>query len=210
MRGNELRIVEVGTPSNAVARPRPALTLVEVMLVLALLVVVGAVTAPIMAGSIDRARLIHGGDLLRAAWSKARLSAMQAGETYAFRFEPKGSRFQIALVSAISAAGANDVNSFPAEPTSGDDYSDSDVLRLSRDRLPEGVIFDSAQLESDSQKGAMPTTGDWSAPILFYADGTTADAILLLANSRGLQLRVTLRGITGISSVADAGTGAKP
>jgi prepilin-type N-terminal cleavage/methylation domain-containing protein len=192
-------------------RHRDAFTLVEVLLVLALLVVVGAVTAPIMAGSVDRARLTHSGDLLRAAWSKARLSAMQAGESYAFRFEPKGSRYQIARVSAISAAGATDVNSLPAEPTSGEEYSDADILRLSRDRLPEGVIFDSAQLESDAQQGAsMPSTSDWSAPILFYADGTTADAVLLLANSHGLALRVTLRGLTGISSVGQVAKGTSP
>ncbi|HEY4233535.1 MAG TPA: hypothetical protein VGM76_08915 [Lacipirellulaceae bacterium] len=190
---------------------RDALTLVEVLLVLALLVVVGAVTAPIMAGSVDRARLVHGGDLLRAAWSKARLSAMQAGDTYAFRFEPKGSRYQIALVSAVSANGATDVNSLPAEPASGAKYSESDILRLSRDQLPEGVIFDSAQLESDAQQAtSTPSTSDWSAPILFYADGTTADAVLLLANSRGLQLRVTLRGLTGISSVGEVAKGTTP
>jgi type II secretory pathway pseudopilin PulG len=202
MRGNP-------TPSNGRTSGtrrlrRPALTLVEVLLVLALLVVAGAVTAPIMVGSIGRARLIHGGDLLRAAWAKARMTAMQAGDTYAFRFEPKGGRYQIALVSAISAPGGTDVNSLPAEPATGDEYSDSDILRLSRDRLPEGVIFDSARLATDAQSGApTPSTGDWSAPILFYPDGATADAVVLLANSRGLKLRVTLRGLTGVSRVSE-------
>jgi Tfp pilus assembly protein FimT len=202
MRGNS-------TPGDGIAgsarrSPRPALTLVEVLLVLALLVVAAAVTAPIMSSSIDRARLIHGGDLLRAAWAKARLSAMQAGDTYAFRFEPKGSRYQIALVSAISATDANSVNSLPSETSTGDEYSDSDVLRLSRERLPEGVIFDSAQMANDAQSGApAAASGDWSVPILFYPDGAAADAVVLLANSRGLKLRVTLRGLTGISRASE-------
>jgi Tfp pilus assembly protein FimT len=202
MRGNSI-------PSNGISSGtrrslRPALTLVEVLLVLALLVVVGAVTAPIMTGSIDRARLIHSGDLLRGVWAKARLSAMQAGDTYAFRFEPKGSRYQIALVSAITTNDATGVNSMPSATAAGDEYSDSDILRLSRDRLPEGVIFDSAQLADDAQSGApAAASGDWSAPILFYPDGAAADAVVLLANSRGLKLRVTLRGLTGISRATE-------
>jgi Tfp pilus assembly protein FimT len=205
MRGNS--IPNNGVSSGTRRSPRPALTLVEVLLVLALLVVAGAVTAPIMTGSIDRARLIHGGDLLRAAWAKARLSAMQAGDTYAFRFEPKGSRYQVALVSAITTTDATGINSMPSESTSGDEYSDSDTLRLSRDRLPEGVIFDSAQLADDAQPGApTATSGDWSAPILFYPDGAAADAVVLLANSRGLKLRVTLRGLTGISRASEVET----
>lgn len=204
MRGNS--IPSNGIFSSARRSPQPALTLVEVLLVLALLVVVGAVTAPIMSGSIDRARLIHGGDLLRGAWAKARLSAMQAGDTYAFRFEPKGSLYQIALVSAITTSDNAGVNSMPADAssTSDDEYSDSDILRLSRERLPEGVIFDSAQLADDAQSGApVAASGDWSAPILFYPDGAAADAVVLLANSRGLKLRVTLRGLTGISRASE-------
>jgi type II secretory pathway pseudopilin PulG len=50
---------------------RFGLTLVEVILVLALLVVVGAVTVPVLSGSITQARLQHSGDLVRAAWGKA-------------------------------------------------------------------------------------------------------------------------------------------
>lgn len=206
MGGIAIRFADQGNGLGAAQASRPALTLVEVLLVLALLVVASAVSIPLLGASVDRARLIHGGDLLRASWAKARLSAMQAGDTYAFRFEPKGSRYQIALLSAISAGGASDVSSLPAGPASGEEYTEADILRLARDQLPEGVIFDSAQLASDSQQGT-PSTSDWSPPILFYPDGATADAVVLLANSRGLSLRVTLRGLTGVSRVGDVGKG---
>ena len=63
-------------------RPRHhGLTLVEVILVLALLVVIAAVSTPLLEGSFTRAGLQGGGDLLRAAWGKARLAAMESGET---------------------------------------------------------------------------------------------------------------------------------
>jgi hypothetical protein len=127
---------------------------------------------------------------------------MQAGESYAFRFQPKGGHYQIALLSALTTTGTPATDSAPVEPTSGDDYADSDILRLSRDALPEGVIFDSAQLGDDTQ-ASQTNNSDWSAPILFYPDGATSDAVVTLANSHGAHLRVTLRGLTGISRTAE-------
>ena len=59
----------------------PGLTLVEVILVLALLVVIGAVSAPLLEGSFARAGLRHGGDLLRAAWGRARLALPTLGRS---------------------------------------------------------------------------------------------------------------------------------
>jgi type II secretory pathway pseudopilin PulG len=206
MRGPRTRFADLGDGHGAARSRRPALTLVEVLLVLALLVIASAVSIPLLGASIDRARLVHSGDLLRAAWAKARLSAMQAGDTYAFRFEPKGSRFQISLASAISADGSTTGTSSTSESATSEEYTDSDILRLSRDQLPDGVIFDSAQLASDARQ-SMPSTSDWSEPILFYPDGATGDAVVLLANARGNSLRVTLRGLTGVSRVGVVGKG---
>src|SRR5437588_3183134 len=63
------------------------LTLVEVCLVLTLLVVIGAIAVPAMNGAFARASLNGGCDLLRGAWSKARMAAIHKGETYIFRCE---------------------------------------------------------------------------------------------------------------------------
>ena len=41
----------------------------------------------------------------------------------------------------------------------------------------------------------------WSAPVYFYADGTTSDASLLIEGVEDDRLRVTLRGTTGVSRV---------
>ena len=45
-------------------------------------------------------RLQRRGDLLRGAWARGRLAAMQSGQTYVFRFEPNGSRFQFVTLDA--------------------------------------------------------------------------------------------------------------
>jgi hypothetical protein len=41
---------------------------------------------------------------------------------------------------------------------------------------------------------------------VFHPDGTTSDASIVLANEGGQTLRVTLRGLTGISNVGDIGS----
>ena len=180
---------------------RPALTLVEVILVLALLVVISSVTVPLLSESLSHTRLQHSGDLLRAAWGKARLAAMRSGESYVFRYEPKGSRFQIVSLSATTAEDANDVNTLPPEDADDAEYRAEDILRLSRSRLLEGIVFASGQVASVPQMAAVAaaTKSGWSDPIVFYPDGTASDAVVILANSAGLTLRVTLRGLTGIS-----------
>ena len=61
--------------SRPVVRPN-GLTLVEVILVLSLLVVIGAISVPLLNGSFSRAHLNAAADLLRDAWSRSRLTAV--------------------------------------------------------------------------------------------------------------------------------------
>jgi prepilin-type N-terminal cleavage/methylation domain-containing protein len=177
-------------------------TLVEVMLVLALLVVIGAIASPLLEGTFARASLQNGGDLVRAAWSRARLAAMESGQTHVFRCELKGPRYVITTLDAFSS-GAGD-------PAPGDDKrrDASDLIRLSEDRLPDGVVFATCHMAASSQVeatlGATPA-GSWSPPILFHTDGTTTDATVLLANDQLQTVRVTLRGLTGISNASEVG-----
>jgi type II secretory pathway pseudopilin PulG len=120
------------------------LTLVEVCLVLALLVVVSSVTFPLLGGAIDRRALTSGADLLRAAWSRARLAAMQSGETYVVRLEPHGSRFQILSLEQL---GLPESQELPADDSETEN-SPADILRISRNRLPNGVIIANADVSN--------------------------------------------------------------
>jgi prepilin-type N-terminal cleavage/methylation domain-containing protein len=185
------------------------LTLVEVILVLTLLVVIGAVSAPLLHGSFSRAGLHAAGDLVRSAWSKARLAAMQTGQAHAFRFEPGGSRFQIVAQNQLALPEISQL-----EPDSPDAAYDAvDILRISRNRLPDGVVFAAGDVVGSNQLLAtMPLTTEspWSTPIWFQPDGTTSDASVLLTNDRLAAIRLTLRGLTGISNVADVATQASP
>jgi hypothetical protein len=181
----------------------PGLTLVEVCLVLALLVVIAAVATPLLEGSFSRASLQGGSDLLRGAWARARLAAMESGLTYVFRFQPNGSEYQIVTLNELGMPAVEMV----AE-TADPEYEVDDMMRAPRPRLPEGVTFAAADISTSSQVLATfgaTDGGVWSNPILFHPDGTTSDASIVLANDAGQTVRVTLRGLTGISSVGDVG-----
>jgi prepilin-type N-terminal cleavage/methylation domain-containing protein len=186
---------------------RRGFTLFEILVVLALLVVIAGMMMPAIANSLSHARLTSGGEMVRAAWGKARLAAMQAGEAYVFRYEEGGSRYQIAQLAALSAEGAAELNVLPALSEEDEEYAEADMLRLSKSRLPTEVVFAQGQVAAVPQAAspAMAAQGGWSQPILFYPDGTTSDAAVLVANADGETLRVTLRGLTGISRAGEIG-----
>jgi prepilin-type N-terminal cleavage/methylation domain-containing protein len=181
---------------------RRGLTLIEIVLVLALLVVIGAISIPFLQGSFSTAALYSGGDLLRGAWAKARLTAMQSGQPHAFRYELLGSRFQIAAMGAIGLPESNVLEPELLEEAS----TDNTIVSLSKNRLPNGVTFKGGDVSSSNQMLAMmPGAGEgpWSAPIMFFPDGTTSDASVLLTNDNQVTVRVTLRGLTGVASITD-------
>ena len=179
---------------------------------LALLVVIGSLAAPMLDGSFARARLWHSGDLLRAAWTKARLTAMQSGQTHAFRAELRGGHYQLIAWDSVQAT-AGQTPAPPATSPPEDDKEPAITAEFADDCLPEGVRFASAQIAPSTQLAASQpdvVTSGWSPPILFYPDGTTSDASVLLADQRQQTLRVTLRGLTGIAYPGEIGDEAAP
>jgi type II secretory pathway pseudopilin PulG len=180
------------------------MTLIEVCLVMALLVAIASFAVPLMGGAMERRALVSGAGMLQAGWTRARLAAMQSGQTYVVRFEPKGSRFQVLSLDQLSLPESQEM---PAEDPEAEN-SPYDILRLFKTRLPEGVIFASANVSNSNQLTAtIGSAGDgpWSSPIIFRPDGTTSDATVLLVNEPGQTVRVTLRGLTGTSNASEVG-----
>jgi hypothetical protein len=177
---------------------------VEVCLVLALLVVLGAVAAPLVEGSFSHARVKSGAELVRGAWARARLAAMESGQIHVFRFELQGSRYQIITLDQLGMPASE--NLAPEDPDA--EHEVVDMLRLPQSRLPEGVRFAGGNISESSQVLATlgtATQSAWSAPILFHPNGTTSDASIVLANTAQQTVRVTLRGLTGIANTSDVG-----
>jgi type II secretory pathway pseudopilin PulG len=157
------------------------MTLIEICLVLALLVVIASFAVPLLGGAVERRALMSGAGMLQAGLTRARLAAMQSGQTYVVRFEPKGSRFQVLSLDQLALPESQEL----AQEDPDAEHSTYDILRLFKTRLPDGVVFAHADVSSSNQLTAtMGSTGDgpWSAPILFRPDGTTSDASVLLVN----------------------------
>jgi prepilin-type N-terminal cleavage/methylation domain-containing protein len=192
--------------SHEALRPprRRGLTLVEICLVLALLVVIASFAIPLLGGAVERRSLMSGGGLLQAGFTRARLAAMQSGQTYVVRFEPKGSRFQVLSLDQLQLPESQEMQSEDADA----EYTPYDILRFFKTRLPSGVIFAHSDVSNSNQLTAtIGSAGDgpWSAPIIFRPDGTTSDASVLLTNEPGQTVRVTLRGLTGTSIASEVG-----
>ncbi|HND52428.1 MAG TPA: prepilin-type N-terminal cleavage/methylation domain-containing protein [Pirellulaceae bacterium] len=192
---------------------RPAFTLVEVMLVLALLVVIGALIWPAVKGPFEGQRLRKAGDQVRAEWTRARTRAMKSGRTQVFQFQTgkdsytvqtwtgPGDDEQSTREGGFSAAGGGFGTPAAPQPTAGANRTG---------QLPEGVTFVGAETTID-QRAAMrgasnPAAGDQSEPILFYPDGTTSTVHVVIANQRDRAIVVSLRGLTGLATCSDIKT----
>jgi len=190
---------------------RSAMTLFELLLVLVLLVVAGTLAAPLLDGSFSSIRLRRGTDQMLAAWSEARAHAIDSGLIYQFRFKPQEGIYRIEpwvpelnqqMLRASSQGagpgtqfGSNDTSELVAETS---EWSDEATL-------PEQVVFHAGNLATeDRQVGRSVVTlredsrSEWSRPILFFPDGSTSSASVVLKNDRDVYQRATLRALTGV------------
>ena len=86
------------------------------------------------------------------------------------------------------------------------------TARCIRQLAPENVTFvaGEASLEARAETVDYGTDSlgsveaDWSQPILFYPDGTTSTARLVLKNERDHSIELSLRGLTGAVTVSDS------
>ena len=205
--GNVGSSMVFGLPSGGDSTNRRAMTLFEILLVLVLLVVVSSLAVPLFDGGFATVRLRRGTDQLVAAWVEARVQSIETGQTHQFLFQPETRKYRVEPWQEISEAVAtldptlatNDPNAvsnavwqpYEAELPEEIEFAEGDVLTV--DATSERSV------ETLNQSGA----ATWSAPVLFFPDGSTSSASILLKNDRKLFQRVTLRALTGVARVSD-------
>ena len=201
---------------------RRTITLLELLLVLALLVIIGAMAFPSVKVPFQMQTLRKGGEVVRVAWCKARNRAMKTGQTQMFSFslesgtyrtQPYYTEQDVLEVDALHSATASTVNASAA----GSSVPQSDAIAAQQQELPEGVVFASVDVQSDyrSLQLQQDTLGSFGAttnmtldqqtpPVLFYPDGTTSDAKVVLTNEyKRLCVVVSLRSLTGVVKVSE-------
>ena len=186
-------------------RPPAAFTLLELLLVLGLLVVIGAILVPVATGPMRQQTLRKSGDLMRSAWSNARVSAMRTGLIHVFQYMPDTQSYVIRPWVAEQDAVEGNPLAMPMGNTAGAVSYDALVHQ---GQLPDGVIFVTGSAGTDlrwqmhlAEEGANNMLdGSLSPPIVFYPDGTTSDAQIWLSTAeRQYFISIHMRGMTGVS-----------
>jgi type II secretion system protein H len=179
-------------------------TLVEMIVVLAVLALLATLTLPMLRTSLRDSRLREAGRVLRAELTRARLRAIETGIPQQFRFRPGTRRFEVAartpsaagIGRTFSASGTRRLGANPDRPGAG---------KPSQHELPEGVVFydqQTAAVPSAQPGGLAPLDGGrWSPSIVFYPNGRTANARIRLRGRSDTYVDVVVRGATGSTTI---------
>ncbi len=171
-------------------RARPAYTLLELTLVMAILAILTSLAIPSLEAMIGHYRLNSAVDQVRGALATARSHAVNEGQAYRFSLGPDGSSFRIAPDNTDASSNG--------DGASGADSSGPFTLE---EPLPKGIQV----TLGDTPTGTALATPDPSAApgdALFLPDGTTRQDLELLFQGKGAGSKtLSLRALTGIVTV---------
>jgi len=195
---------------------RCGFTLLEIMLVLAIIAAIGAIAMPAIRNVLDRQRLEASAEKIRLALDRARLEAMKTGQAQMFECQPGSGKYsvhpltqQADVTNAAQGAKVVTQTGLVAETTQSGLLAAAEPTALSGEAkdLEERVTFVSCMVASDSRSynvaqqsqasSGQVTTANIGQVILFYPDGSTTNAEVRMQNENGDMRAVRLRGLTG-------------
>jgi hypothetical protein len=180
-------------------RRRPAVTLLELVLVCAIMVMFAAITYPAIDAMYAGTRLQGASDAIRAAWSEAQGRSVNEGRAYRVAVLPGKGNYRVAPDSSEFWTGdGGHADSDPDNPAF--------ILENS---LPKGIVFpeDGGNVpEVSVNESSLPdgtvSIGQWVTQVTFLPDGTAlddAEVVLQYPGTRPITLR--LRALTGSTTV---------
>lgn len=209
-------------------RQAKGFTLLEVLLVIAIMVAVLAVALPVMRGSFDNQRLRKAGETIQTEWARARNKAIRTGQVHVFQHALYSDQYVTTLQTSLESSLLNSTASTANQANSPLASSQLNTSSGKYEKLPEGVFFMGADVRMDNRTSfemtsfesapivqdysvaaaSQEATGEinWGMPVFFFPDGTTSSASLMLANDRQKSLTISLRGLTGITRVGTVQT----
>lgn len=201
---------------NRRSRVNAGFTLVELLLVLALLAGMASLVVPSFAGLLADRGMARAGDQLRVAMMQARLSAMRSGRTYMMQFrQGSGEMRTLPWVDMNDMTEAADQTGGSSALLTGGNLVGGtmravDIEAETRNaELPAATTIAEVNIQSSPRSFLIETqmlaqaSNDWGQPILFYPDGSTSTAAVTMQSDQVGRVVVLLRGLTGEPTVTD-------
>jgi len=173
---------------------RSGFTLLELILVLAIIGMVLAIAYPTLDAFLTDARLKAGADHLRARFAEARAHSILDNQPYVFSVKPGESGYRIA---PDNSGGANGMNvDAPAEGQT--------PTFVIEDQMPSGIRFN---LDHANVSAAGSDNG-YVGILTFQTDGSCSDDKTIRLDLEGATpIEITVRGLTGAVTVRSLGSG---
>jgi Tfp pilus assembly protein FimT len=161
--------------------------MLEIMLVLSLLLVLGAIAVSRMEGVLERHQLRDVTESIRLYLNQGRLRASETGLIYQFSASNGGGDYQLAPLDSI------DTNTAPMGQITG--------------QLPSFVHFEQVDMPDlnnpNAATGAKASAATWCTPILFFPDGTSSGGAVDLVDDDNRFTRLAVRGLTAVCAVSE-------
>lgn len=193
--------------SPALPTDRGGFTLVEMVLILAVLFVALGIVWPSINVFQQEQQLREAAQFVQVRLTSARFHAVETGLTYQFRFERQGRNFVIIPYEADDSQSAN--------APQGASVGGPGAIWKCAGELADTIQFHevtpgsqgSLQVTAVGLSG-LPDSGDlagvsWSAPLLFFPDGSCSGGQLDVEDKGGQRIQLTLRELTGGVTVSN-------
>lgn len=155
---------------------------------LAVFVMVTALAMPSVSRTFAGQQLRSAADIVRARFAEARVKAIETGDVYGFFYTPgENQHFLAPMVQGFQSIrdGRN--------PNTAPEVLENEIIFAAGEALEDARSVDATQQATQEFSNMRP--------VLFYPDGTSQDAVVILQSSRTeAMIQVELRGLTGTSA----------
>ena len=160
-------------------RRRAGYTLMEVMVVVAIIILAASITVPVVSSMIDDARITASSDTVRAQLAETRAKAMDSGKPWRLACMPGTGYYMLA----------------PDDSTEWESTDQSVLQREDaiRDTLDKDIVF-----SSSPGTGAAAAGNGWQTIAVYTYDGSAREDSIIYFGKTGTPLMAAeVRGLTG-------------
>ena len=189
--------------TNSIRSGRPGFSLLELLIVIAVLLSVAAMAVPPMMDRLQSGRVQDAAESVREVLANARRYAIDAGVDYHFRYELNGRAF-VAIPAEPSPVLANSYSGDEEDTRIVVEAGELDETLFIKPMPEADTLSESLEVEAFTD---LPNAGElaqktWSAPILFRFDGTAEDSQFRVMDDGTRTAEITVRGLTGSARVS--------